>query len=92
MKKYRITCQTDAYHASKSAAYKGHEILKYDGATPVKWIHDDYSGLGYTLKEARQILMSFAYEDVYENGEKISHKYFEMSYVSDVFTFRAEEF
>lgn len=92
MKKYRITCQTDPYHASRYARYKGCEILKRDGATPVKWVHDDYSGPGYTLKEVRQALMSFAYEDAERTGEKIRHKYFEMHYVSDIFIYKAEEF
>lgn len=92
MKKYRITCQTDAYHASRTARHRGKEILKWDGATPVKWVHDDYSGLGYTLKEVRDALMSFAYEDAERTGEKITHKYFEMYYESDIFIYKAEEF
>ena len=91
-KKYRITCKTDPYHASRCARYKGREILERDGATPVKWVHDDYFGLGYTLKEVRQALMSFAYEDAERTGEKIRHKYFSMYYESDVFTYAAEEF
>lgn len=45
-KKYRITCKTDPYHASRCARYKGREILERDGATPVKWVHDDYFGQG----------------------------------------------
>lgn len=91
-KKYRITCTTDPYHASRCARYKGREILEWNGATPVKWVHDDYSGLGFTLKEVRQALMSLAYEDAERAGEKIHHKYFSMYYKSDVFTYEAEEF
>lgn len=91
-KKYRITCKTDPYHASRSARHKGCKILERDGATPVKWVHDDYFGLGYTLKEVRQALMSLAYEDAERSGEKIRHKYFSMYYESDVFTYAAEEF
>ena len=91
-KKYRITCKTDPYHASRCLRYKGREILERDGATPVKWVHDDYFGLGYTLKEVRMALMSFAYEDAERSGEKIRHKYFSMHYESDVFTYAAEEF
>ena len=91
-KKYRITCKTDPYHASRCLRYKGREILERDGATPVKWVHDDYFGLGYTLKEVRRALMSFAYEDAERTGEKIRHKYFSMYYESDVFTYAAEEF
>lgn len=91
-KKYRITCKTDPYHASRSARHKGCKILERDGATPVKWVHDDYFGLGYTLKEVRQALMSLAYEDAERSGEKIRHKYFSMHYESDVFTYAAEEF
>lgn len=92
MKKYRITCQTDPYHASMSAMHRGKEILKWDGATPVKWVHDDNFGYGYTLAEARKELMSYAHEDSDSWGEKIIHKYFDLYYESDVFTYRAEEF
>ena len=74
-KKYRITCKTDPYHASRCLRYKGREILELDGATPVKWVHDDYFGLGYTLKEVREALMSFAYEDAERSGEKIRHTF-----------------
>lgn len=88
-KKYRITCKTDAYHASRCARYKGREILKWDGATPVKWVHDDNFGYGYTLKEVRTILMGYAREDAVK---PIRHKYFSMYYESDVFTYAAEEF
>lgn len=91
-KRYRITCKTDPYHASRCARYKGREILERDGATPVKWVHDDHFGLGYTLKEVRKALMSLAYEDAERTGEKIRHKYFSMYYESDVFTYVAEEF
>ena len=91
-KKYRITCKTDPYHASRTAKHQGCKILERDGATPVKWVHDDYFGLGYTLKEVRQALMSLAYEDAERSGEKIRHKYFSMHYESDVFTYAAEEF
>ena len=91
-KKYRITCKTDPYHASRCLRYKGREILERDGATPAKWVHDDYFGLGDTLKEVRQALMSLAYDDAERSGEKILHKYFSMYYESDVFTYEAEEF
>lgn len=91
-KKYRITCKTDPYHASRSARHQGCKILERNGATPVKWVHDDYFGLGYTLKEVRQALMSLAYEDSERSGEKIRHKYFSLHYESDVFTYAAEEF
>ncbi len=91
-KKYRITCKTDLYHASRCAKHKGRKILERDGATPVKWVYDDNFGLGYTLKEVRKALISLAYKDVEQTGYKIHHKYFSMYYQSDVFTYAAEEF
>lgn len=92
MKYYRITCSTDPYHSSGHKRYKGHEILKKDGATPVCWVHDDNSGYGYSLAEARKILHSYATEDWLQSGEKNYHKYFSPYYQSDVWTYHIEEF
>ena len=92
MKKYRITCKTDPYHASRCAGYKGCEILEWKESTPVKWVHDDNYGIGYTLEEARKELDGYAKEDWESNGGRIMHKHFEMYYESDVFTYAAEEF
>lgn len=92
MKRYRIICITDPYHASRSASHKGKEILKYNGATPVEWVHDDYFGLGYTLEEARKELDGYAAKDWESNGGKNLHKHFAMSYTSDIWTYRIEEF
>lgn len=91
-KKYRITCKTDPYHASRCARYKGREILEWNGATPVKWVHDDNYLKGYSLNEARSILMRYAHQDNDQWDIPVRHKYFSMHYESDVFTYAAEEF
>lgn len=92
MKKYRITCQTDPYHASRNPRWNGQEILKWKGATPVKWVHDDDYGYGLSLEKARKKLMAYAHEDCDPCGEPIRHKFFENSYESDVYTYKIEEF
>lgn len=95
MKKYRITCQTDPYHASRKPRYKGNEILKRDGATPVKWVHDDNYGYGYSLEEARKQLDSYYHEDTQHCSARdagVSRKHFETYYRSDVWTYSIEEF
>lgn len=91
MKKYRITCSTDAYHASRCKRYEGCQVLKYDGATPVKWVHDNNYYKGYALDEARRVLMRYAHEDNDQYAIPVHHKFFSMSYESDVFTYKAEE-
>lgn len=95
MKIYRITCKTDPYHASRSRRYEGCEILKYDGATPVKWVHDDNCGNGYTLEEARRELDLYYHEDTATCSAKdagVSRKHFENFYRSDIWTYEIEEF
>lgn len=92
MKKYRITCSTDPYHASRTAKPRGCEVLLKFGPTPVKWVHDDNYGYGFTLNAARAKLMSYAKEDSYSWGNPVSHKFMSMSYESDVYMYSIEEF
>lgn len=86
MKKYMITCATDPYHASHCSRHRGQKILKYDGPTPIKWVHDDGYGYGYTLDEARKILMQYARDD--DNTKE--HKYFDMYYNEDIWKYKIE--
>lgn len=93
MKKYRITCKTDPYHASSTGKYYGCEILERNWRTPVKWVHDDNFGMGYTLEEARRALMHLAREDAATQCDgKIRHKYLSLFCEIDVFLYEAEEF
>lgn len=90
MKKYIITASTDPYNALRSSRSKGKKGLEWYGPIITKWIHDDNFGHGYTLKEARDILMDMAREDACDAGEKISHRYFEKWYDYDIWRYRIE--
>lgn len=65
-------------------------ILQYDGTTPIKWVHNDNYGDGFTLNDGRHILQSYALEDCMNSGEKNTHRFFETSYQSDVYLFKLE--
>lgn len=54
MKRYMLTVSCDPYHANMK--YHGEEIIRYDGKTPIEWIVDDFSGIGYTEEEALKAL------------------------------------
>lgn len=58
MKKYIITASCNPYHAR--CHYNGQLVLKYDMATPVKWVADDFYGQGLSLDEAMDILDCYA--------------------------------
>lgn len=89
-KTYIITKATDAYHASRCV--RGGRVLRWDGGTPVEWVHDDNFGRGFTLEEARKELNGYYLEDKREGGaEGISHRYFDNSYTSDVYTYSIVE-
>ncbi len=51
-KTYRIVAKCDPYNARRH--HHGEEVVRYDGATPVEWVHDDRRSL--TLKEANDHL------------------------------------
>lgn len=89
-KKYIITCKTNAYAASRQYIDED-KVLDYDGNTPIKWIHDDNIGYGYSLDEARQILMDMAENDYYEHGDTLEHEFTDDTYYHDVYTYRIEE-
>lgn len=55
-KTYRIIAKCDPYNARKH--YHGEKVIRYDGATPVAWIHDNREGM--TLKEANAVLLDYA--------------------------------
>ena len=55
---YRIVASCDPYNSRFH--YNGQEVLRYDMATPIEWVHDDNYGYGYTLEEAFDILDGFA--------------------------------
>ena len=57
MKTYRITATCNPYNAR--IHYNGGEVLRYDGATPVEWVHRD--NLSY--EEAVQQFKNWANED-----------------------------
>lgn len=90
MKKYIITARTDGYHASRMKITG--KPLKYVGCVPVKWCHDSNYEFGYTLEEARKQLDSYYQEDVDRSGSRqgLSHKHFDMAYVSDIITYSIE--
>ena len=58
--KYIIYASCDAYNARKH--YHGEEVLERDGATPVKWVHDDNFHHGYSCDEALDELVKLAKE------------------------------
>lgn len=89
---YRITCTTDPFNASRTAVYKDKEVIEWNGMTPTTWVHDDNFGEGYTINEAREILMDIAREYRDRSGEPIDHKFFEMSYRRDIWFYKIEEF
>ena len=60
MEKYIITGVCDPYNARFHFNEYNNKALKYDGATPVKWVVDDNYGEGYSLEEAFDILDSYA--------------------------------
>lgn len=61
---HRITASCDPYHVRRH--YNGQKILRYDMATPVKWVIEDDIP---TLEEAKEKLMRLAKTgDPYENG------------------------
>lgn len=88
-KSYIITKATDAYHASRCV--RGGRVLRWDGGTPVEWVHDDNFGRGFTLEEARKELNGYYLEDKQGGSEGISHRYFDNSYTSDVYTYSIVE-
>ncbi|MCD8287393.1 MAG: hypothetical protein LUC18_00920 [Porphyromonadaceae bacterium] len=57
---YRIVALTDPHHSHLH--YHGEKVLRYAGATPVEWIHDDNGGYGYTRQEAMALLAGWARE------------------------------
>lgn len=57
-KTYRIVAKCDPYNAKKH--YHGEKVVRYDGATPVEWIHDNHEGM--TLEAANAVLLDFARE------------------------------
>ena len=73
MKKYIITASCNPYHAR--CHYNGQLVLKYDMATPVKWVADDFYGQGLSLDEAMDILDGYANQlnddTHYENDESV---------------------
>lgn len=60
MTKYIITAACDPYNARKH--YHGQRVLKMNMTTPVKWVHDDDYGYGYSLEEAMAKLDGYAHE------------------------------
>lgn len=60
MKKYIITGLCDPYNARFHFNAQNNKALKFDGATPVKWVVDDNYGNGYSLEEAQNILDGYA--------------------------------
>ena len=57
-KLYRIVASCDPYNARFH--YRDQEVIRYDMATPIEWVHDDNYGYGYTLEEAFDILDGYA--------------------------------
>jgi hypothetical protein len=55
---YRIVASCDPYNAKKH--YHGEKVIRWNGATPVEWIHDDRTGL--SLKEANALILDYARE------------------------------
>jgi hypothetical protein len=66
-KNYIIVEKCDAYNA-KAHFERGAKVLKREGATPVKWVHDDNFGHFYTLAEAQKVLLSYARKYYNEHG------------------------
>lgn len=91
-KRYRITCQTDPYHAGRSSRHHDKVILKYDGATPVKWVHEDNGGEGLTLDQARRTLLGYAREDTCCKTGSRNYRFFDNSYDDDIWSYRIEPF
>lgn len=60
MKKYIITASCNPFNARTH--YNGQRVLRYDMATPIKWVIDDFYGAGLTLEEAMDILDKYANE------------------------------
>lgn len=90
MKTYIIFCATDAYHSARSAKSLGRQILEWEGTTPIKWVHDDNCGHGYTLAEARKVLHGYYKSDKAEGNETETHKYMDSYYHNDVWTYGIE--
>ena len=84
---YVITLSVNPYHAH--LYYHDEVPLRIDGNTIVEWIVDDNHGLGYTLKEARDILHGYYREDKNAGDKTVRHNYLELSYESDVKLYRA---
>ncbi len=53
MARYVITAYCNPYHSR--CFHHGEEVVKRDGATPVKWIHKEFS----SLKEANEELFGY---------------------------------
>ena len=66
-KNYIIVEKCDAYNAQVHFE-RGAKVLKREGATPVKWVHDDNFGHFYTLCEAQKVLLSYARGYYKEHG------------------------
>ncbi len=81
---WRIGALTDPHHSHLH--YHGGEVLRYDGATPVEWVHDDNNGNGYTRQEAMALLAGWARESGIEFHRG------DMSFTDDVMTFFMEKF
>ena len=55
MKRYRIIAICDPYNARRH--YRGQEVLRYDMATPVEWVMEDY----LTEQQAHEMLNEYAF-------------------------------
>ena len=55
-KTYRITATCDPYNAMKH--YHNEKVIRRNGGTPVKWIHDNREGM--TLESANAVLLDYA--------------------------------
>lgn len=53
---YRIVAKCDPYNAKKH--HHGEKVIRYDGATPVAWVHDNRERM--TINEANDLLMGLA--------------------------------
>jgi DNA-binding XRE family transcriptional regulator len=64
---YRIVATCNPYNSRTH--HHGEEVLERDGATPIRWVHDDNFGHLFTKEEAQQKLLEYAREYYMEHGD-----------------------